>query len=391
MSIKKETQPQTMKVKYITFGSPLMDTIYNVDEDFLNMHGIKLDTTMHVDSNSNIVINDLKTKYDPKYIAGGCSFNTIRIINWMLKEDGAVGGIGSIGNDNNGRIFKEQLEGENIQHFFQEFENNSTGTSLVMCYKKERAHLTDLGASVYITEDYINSIWDSLSDVRLIFTELYILSSKRDILLKLAGLCLDTNKIFSFNFPSSFFLSKFHSEILEMITYGDVIFANKLEAKFFVEEILKVHGYDFADYALILSKLPKLNLEKPRICVITCGPEPAHICVFDHLNNEIIFQACYEPCLVDRSKIIDANGAGDAFSGGFLSYYLKNYDFESCMNAGHYAASKIIQKKGFDVPFDILATPKVKKESTNEVINLVKTREKNGLLPGKVSFYKNEK
>mmetsp|Transcript_38515 Transcript_38515/g.61058 ORF Transcript_38515/g.61058 Transcript_38515/m.61058 type:complete len:170 (-) Transcript_38515:23-532(-) len=49
---------------------------------------------------------------------------------------------------------------------------------------------------------------------------------------------------------------------------------------------------------------------------------------------------------IDPSLIVDTNGAGDSFVGGFLSKHVEGKSIEECVNAGHYCASKVIQVSG---------------------------------------------
>ena len=53
---------------------------------------------------------------------------------------------------------------------------------------------------------------------------------------------------------------------------------------------------------------------------------------------------------LDKAKIVDTNGAGDAFVGGFLSRLILGEDFDACVKAGHFAARTIIQRSGCTVP-----------------------------------------
>ena len=52
----------------------------------------------------------------------------------------------------------------------------------------------------------------------------------------------------------------------------------------------------------------------------------------------------YEVNYVPDNLIVDTNGAGDSFAGGFLSQYMKGKSIDECMKAGHWAASLIISK-----------------------------------------------
>ncbi len=88
--------------------------------------------------------------------------------------------------------------------------------------------------------------------------------------------------------------------------------------------------------------------------MITCGPNPAYVCEYDHKEQKISFFGIYSPEYVDESLIIDTNGAGDSFAGGFLSRYIKDKPLDECMRAGHWAASVIIQKRGCQIPNNII-------------------------------------
>lgn len=60
---------------------------------------------------------------------------------------------------------------------------------------------------------------------------------------------------------------------------------------------------------------------------------------------------------IEPENIIDTNGAGDSFSGGFLSQFIKGKSLEESMMAGHWAASIIIQKRGCQIPAEINYIP----------------------------------
>ena len=51
-----------------------------------------------------------------------------------------------------------------------------------------------------------------------------------------------------------------------------------------------------------------------------------------------------------KELLVDTNGAGDAFVGGFLSQYLLKKPLEECVRAGNYAARIVIQHSGCVFP-----------------------------------------
>ncbi len=137
---------------------------------------------------------------------------------------GATGVLGSIGSDIYGQIYSELLEQEAIEALFERFDNKTTGFCGVFCHQKDRGHVTDLGASTQISDEFVLANWEKIKDAQLIFTELFILKHKKSTVFKLAELGLENEKIFGFNFPSFFFLENFLQEIKQLLEHADIIF-----------------------------------------------------------------------------------------------------------------------------------------------------------------------
>lgn len=53
---------------------------------------------------------------------------------------------------------------------------------------------------------------------------------------------------------------------------------------------------------------------------------------------------------IAKSKLVDTNGAGDAFVGGFLAQVVLGKSIEESVKAGNYAASVVIQRSGATCP-----------------------------------------
>ena len=54
--------------------------------------------------------------------------------------------------------------------------------------------------------------------------------------------------------------------------------------------------------------------------------------------------------LLPDDQIVDTNGAGDSFVGGFLAYRLLNQPLDQCIEAGIYAATEVIKLSGCTFP-----------------------------------------
>jgi sugar/nucleoside kinase (ribokinase family) len=63
--------------------------------------------------------------------------------------------IGSIGDDSYGKLYKDLVLKEKILPLFEVISHDNTGICCVYCFEKDRGHITDLGASILISEDYV--------------------------------------------------------------------------------------------------------------------------------------------------------------------------------------------------------------------------------------------
>ena len=113
---------------------------------------------------------------------------------------------------------------------------------------------------------------------------------------------------------------------------------------------MKDNTQEIQQICIEMAKIPKKNKNKKRVVVITCGPNPAFVAEYDFINEKLTFFDSFTPEYIEESLIVDTNGAGDAFAGGFLSRFVQNQSIQKCMNAGHWAASVIIQTRGCQIP-----------------------------------------
>jgi len=348
-------------IKYMSFGSPLMDCIGDVSKEFISRYEIELDTTIHRKLGDIPFLNDFLINANVTNVPGGCQFNAMRIFNWMLDKDETdiVGFLGSVGDDEYyGNIYQDLLLTENIIPVFECINNETTGLCLVVCCNKDRAHITDLGASTSISEDFFDRNLNKFKHVKLIYTELFIVKTRRELCYKLAELGLKNDVTYGFNLPSAFFLENFKSDILRLCEYADIIFANAAEAITFCK-ILNIKSQETAEDLAeqLCTKIKKINKNKRRIVVVTNGPLPAACCEYDHYRQKRTYLESFPVKNVSQENIVDTNGAGDSFAGGFLSQLMKGKTLDKCMKAGHWAASVIIQKRGCQIPNDIRYIP----------------------------------
>ena len=89
--------------------------------------------------------------------------------------------------------------------------------------------------------------------------------------------------------------------------------------------------------------LPKENGSTSRLVIITQGSEP--VIAVEHGK---IKKFPIEPLAKDA--IVDTNGAGDAFVGGFLAQYVLDKSLDVAVKCGNWAARHCIQRSGCTMP-----------------------------------------
>ena len=58
----------------------------------------------------------------------------------------------------------------------------------------------------------------------------------------------------------------------------------------------------------------------------------------------------YPVIQLPKEKLVDTNGAGDAFVGGFLSQLVAGKSIPECVRAANYSAHVVIQQSGCTLP-----------------------------------------
>jgi adenosine kinase len=96
------------------------------------------------------------------------------------------------------------------------------------------------------------------------------------------------------------------------------------------------------EIALKLAAMPR-NFSRPRLVVFTQGVHDTIVAFDGKIRSFPIMKIAAE-------KIVDTNGAGDAFVGGFLSQYVQGHSVERAIAAGLYVAHTVIQRTGPSYP-----------------------------------------
>jgi len=144
-----------------------------------------------------------------------------------------------------------------------------------------------------------------------------------------------------FNLAAPFIIQFFFEQLTALLPYVDTLFSNESEAATFGEKM--GWGKDLQEIAKRIADLPKARPSLPRTVIFTQGSKST---IF--LRKGVVSQ--YKPIPVPVEDIVDLNGAGDSFVGGFLAGLVQGKSEEQCIRAGHYAACEVIKRNGCSLP-----------------------------------------
>lgn len=85
--------------------------------------------------------------------------------------------------------------------------------------------------------------------------------------------------------------------------------------------------------------MPKQNENRSRVCIITTGDNPIILAKDGEVKE-------YPVVSLTDEQLVDTNGAGDAFAGGFLAQFVQNQSYDVCIKCGIYTATEIIKRSG---------------------------------------------
>ncbi|KAG6665629.1 hypothetical protein I3843_02G150500 [Carya illinoinensis] len=325
-------------------GNPLLDISAVVDESFLERYDIKLNNAILAEDKHLPMYEEMASKYNVEYIAGGATQNSIRVAQWMLQIPGATSYIGSIGKDKFGEHMKSNSKQAGVNVNYYEDESAPTGTCAVCVVGGERSLIANLSAANCYKSDHLKQpeIWSLVEKAKYIYIAGFFLTVSPESIQLVGKHAAATNKVFLMNLSAPFICEFFKDVQLQALLYVDYVFGNETEARTFS----KVHGWEtdnVEEIAIKISQLQKASGTHKRITVITQGADPVVVAEDGKVK---LFPVIRLP----KEKLVDTNGAGDAFVGGFLSQLVLEKPIEECVRAGCYAANVIIQRSGCTFP-----------------------------------------
>lgn len=329
----------------MAFCNPLLDISTTVDEAFLNKYSLQANNAILAEVAHLPLYEELTNSYNVNYTAGGSAQNTMRAAQWLLPPGSTVY-VGCVGRDAYGTKLREVATGEGLLVAYQEDETGTaTGTCacLITANGQCRSLVANLGAANNFHPRHLETspMPELLERARFYYISGFFLTVSPDAIMNVAQRAVTEEKVLCFNLSAPFICSYFQEPLMRVLPYVDFLFGNEAEALALSKQ-LKLATEETEQIATELARLPSVKGQS-RTVIITQGAQPTIVATPGTIQHFSVHALAPE-------KIVDTNGAGDAFVGGFLSQLVQGKELATCVAAGHYVASVIIQRSGITFP-----------------------------------------
>lgn len=279
---KTMTSTDQSEYEHIVFGmcNPLLDISADVPNEFLEKYQVAPATAILAEEKHLPIYKELTEKYKVKYTAGGSAQNVLRVYQWMLQNPNSATFVGCVGNDEYGKLLRENAtrDGLNVQYLVDE--TKPTGTCAVLVVGKERSLIANLGAANEYKHSHLLSeeIQQYVKKAQYFYFSGFFLTVSPESVMYIGEYAAKTNKIFMINLSAQFIVTFFKEKLLAALPYADFLFGNESEAL----EFSKMMGYNTENVPAIAEKVSlyeKVNTKRKRIVVFTQGPDPVVVAV----------------------------------------------------------------------------------------------------------------
>lgn len=298
-----------------------------------------------------------------EYIAGGATQNSVRVAQWMLPA-GSACYMGCVGKD----AFADKMaatcrDADGVDARYMVDPSAATGTCAVCVVGGERSLVANLAAANNFKVDFLNRPENlaALDRARIVYSAGFFITVSPESIAACREHCASApapggaKKAYCMNISAPFIVQvpPFKKVLLDSMPYVDFLFGNETEARALADA--EAWGtQDVAEIARRAACLPRAaGVAQPRVVVFTQGADATVVATGPAAGaaggGEAAVEAFDVPA-VPKAEIVDTNGAGDAFVGGFLAQLARGQPVAECVRAGHYAAGVVIRRSGCTFP-----------------------------------------
>jgi len=305
-------------MQILGIGNALVDVMTLIDNDnILEKFSLPKGSMQLVDGEKSALIKSGTSQFKRNRVSGGSAANTIHGLAMLGINTGFIG---SIGKDDTGDFFENDMKNAGVKTFLTR-RNSVTGTAVaIISPGSERTFATHLGAAVELDSDDLHD--EYFRDFNILYMEGYLILNKA-LVEKACLFAKKNNMKIALDLASYNVVDAKLADFKEIIeNYIDIVFANEEEAKSFT-------GLPPFEALNAISKLCE-------IAVIKVGGEGSLV----KRGEEVIKIGTIQV------NCIDTTGAGDLYAAGFLYGYAKGFPLDVCGQFGSVLAGHVIEIVG---------------------------------------------
>ncbi|KAJ8935430.1 hypothetical protein NQ314_012850 [Rhamnusium bicolor] len=330
----------------IAFGNPLLDTtIFVRGNSLLDKYNLKEDGQMEVTENEMKSISEEISGYKQNNSAGGCSQNSLRVLQWLLKKQCNAIIFGSVGKDNEAVLLKQLVEGDGVHTRYIQQDDLPTGKTIAIVKGTYRSLVAYIGAAEKLPLNDLLAVQDFhalVQESNFVYVEGFFLTNRIETARYILDFCNMHNKIIIFNISGEYVCNSYPEAVKYFVKNSDIVFGNRREFEA-LTKIMNLENIEELTNGLIENGKNKIE-EYGNIIIITDGCKPG-TCIYKGGRTEH-----FDVPAIEEKDITDTTGAGDAFTGGFIAGLCKNKSIKECAKIGCYSAFHIIKQTGCTLP-----------------------------------------
>ena len=304
--------------RILGIGNALVDVMTLIDnEQVLEKFSLPKGSMQLVDGKKSASVKNGTKHFQRSLASGGSAANTIYGLAMLGTPSGFIG---SIGEDETGDFFENDLKKSGVKTFLLR-RKTVTGTAVALITPdSERTFATHLGAAVELNAGDLNP--DDFKGFNILYLEGYLIYNM-PLVAEACKIAKKKKMKVAIDLSSYNVVEANLQAFMEIVkNYADIVFANEEEAKAFT-------GFGPKKSLDIISGLCE-------IAVIKTGEKGSLI-----KRGEEVIRIGVPPV-----NPVDTTGAGDLYASGFLYGYSKNLVLEKCGIIGALMAGNVIETIG---------------------------------------------
>ncbi|KAG6874367.1 hypothetical protein C0995_015103 [Termitomyces sp. Mi166 len=324
-------------------GNPLLDMQITNGEALLEKYNLKANDAILAEEKHAPIYEELVQEHKVTYVAGGAAQNAARGAAYILPP-GSVVYTGCVGNDELAEQLKVANKREGLDEVYYVKEGEKTGACAVVITGHHRSLVTTLRAAEKFDKAHLSSptVAPLIEAAKFFYVEGYFLTHGNTSALELSSKAAAAGKTFVINLSAPFIPQFFGAQLQPILNHADIVIGNEAEAEAWASANGLPDTKDLPAIAKAISILPKTNASRPRWVIFTHGAESTVVVSSAAPDSPKIFSVNR---LAD-SEIVDTNGAGDAFAGGFLGALVSGKSLDECVEVGHALGAMCVKQIG---------------------------------------------